>query len=83
MSQIPWSLFALSTTGISSVLLLRMAEGGDNNKDPFSCSICLDFLKDPVTLLCGHSYCTNCISDCWDQDELRGGFSSIKVRLIG
>ncbi|XP_052465288.1 E3 ubiquitin-protein ligase TRIM16-like [Carassius gibelio] len=39
------------------------------SQDEFLCPVCLDVLKDPVTIQCGHSYCKSCITDCWDQED--------------
>ncbi|XP_061784553.1 E3 ubiquitin/ISG15 ligase TRIM25-like isoform X2 [Nerophis lumbriciformis] len=47
-----------------------MAHGGVVlDKDQFDCAVCLDVLKEPVTIPCGHSYCLDCISSCWDNDS--------------
>ncbi|XP_056620624.1 E3 ubiquitin/ISG15 ligase TRIM25-like [Triplophysa dalaica] len=39
------------------------------SEDHFMCSVCLDLLKDPVTVPCGHTYCMRCITDCWNQED--------------
>lgn len=43
-----------------------------SNQDTFSCPICLDLLNVPVTIPCGHNYCTECIKCYFNQREEQG-----------
>ncbi|XP_049423922.1 E3 ubiquitin-protein ligase TRIM47-like [Epinephelus fuscoguttatus] len=54
--------------------------GVDLDQSQFCCSVCLDLLKEPVTVPCGHSYCKSCIECCWDEVKKKGKYSCPQCR---
>ncbi|XP_060744279.1 E3 ubiquitin/ISG15 ligase TRIM25-like isoform X2 [Tachysurus vachellii] len=58
-----------------------MAEAGiSTDQDRFSCPVCQELLKDPVTTPCGHSFCKVCINGFWDKEDQKGIYSCPECR---
>ncbi|XP_076125588.1 tripartite motif-containing protein 16-like isoform X2 [Alosa pseudoharengus] len=54
---------------------LKMAAAISQDEESFICPVCLDLLKDPVAIPCGHNYCMRCIHDCWDREDQKRVYS--------
>ncbi|XP_030608852.1 tripartite motif-containing protein 16-like [Archocentrus centrarchus] len=50
------------------------------DQEKLCCSVCLDLLKDPVTIPCGHNYCMICINGHWDREDPKGAYSCPQCR---
>ncbi|XP_040000548.1 uncharacterized protein LOC120799424 [Xiphias gladius] len=51
-------------------------------QDQFCCPVCLEVLRDPVTIPCGHSYCLDCIEDYWKRTRQEGQYSCPQCRQV-
>ncbi|KAM9119100.1 zinc finger protein RFP-like [Pangshura tecta] len=45
------------------------AKARQSLQDEASCSICLEYFNDPVTIDCGHNFCQACIAQCWEGSD--------------
>ncbi|XP_030642453.1 E3 ubiquitin/ISG15 ligase TRIM25-like [Chanos chanos] len=57
-----------------------MAEAILKDQELFNCPVCLDLLKNPATISCGHSFCMDCISSCWILDDTDTVYSCPQCR---
>ncbi|XP_078002324.1 putative E3 ubiquitin-protein ligase TRIML1 [Phascolarctos cinereus] len=52
----------------------------ENFQEELICSICRDYLENPMSIECGHSFCHSCLLRCWQ--EASPSFSCPECRSI-
>lgn len=72
------------STPVSVQIVCEMAAAATISveQDQFCCSVCLEVLRDPVTIPCGHSYCLDCIEDYWNRAKQKGQYSCPQCRQV-
>ncbi|XP_016106251.1 protein NLRC3-like [Sinocyclocheilus grahami] len=58
----------------STYISKRIEKMDDLIQDQSRCGACEQVLRDPVSIMCGHSFCRHCISFYWDQSRLAEDF---------
>uniref|UniRef100_A0A8C4TJ05 E3 ubiquitin/ISG15 ligase TRIM25-like n=1 Tax=Erpetoichthys calabaricus TaxID=27687 RepID=A0A8C4TJ05_ERPCA len=48
--------------------------------DQYTCAVCLCVIENPITILCGHSYCMKCINDYCDRSYREGVYRCPQCR---
>ncbi|XP_030055820.1 E3 ubiquitin-protein ligase TRIM39-like [Microcaecilia unicolor] len=48
---------------------MAAANPAESLRHEASCSICLDYFTDPVTIDCGHNFCRSCITQTWEESD--------------
>ncbi|XP_060126753.1 zinc finger protein RFP-like isoform X2 [Zootoca vivipara] len=50
--------------------------------DEATCSICLEYFKDPVIIAqCGHNFCRSCLIQCWGESEAEASCPQCRERV--